>query len=177
MKHVLVALLEDRPGVLQRVVNLFSRRAFNIDTLTVGHTEQPDISRLTLVVDSTATDIEQVVKQLYKIINVLKVSDVTHDPTVLRELALIKVTATRQTRSEIVQIVSMFRGRIVDVAADSLIVEVTGTEDKIDALVNLLRGFGIKEMVRTGPVAMVRGQSGVTTFGEETRPRLRAAGE
>ena len=166
-KHTLVALLEDRPGALNRVVSLFRRRGFNIESLTVGHTETPGISRLTMVVDGATTIVEQVVKQLYKIIDVIKVSDITDDETVSRELALIKVSATSSTRGEIMQIVDIFRAKIVDVAPDSMIVEATGPTDKIDSLVLLLRSFGIKEMVRTGRVAMVRGMAGVTRVDEE----------
>lgn len=162
MKHTLVALVEDRPGVLNRIVSLFSRRAFNIESLTVGHTDLAKISRLTLVVDGSDHDVEQVVKQLYKVVDVLKVSDVSNDKTVIRELALLKVTATRETRSEIMQIVDIYRAKIVDVSTDSLIVEITGPEEKIDSLVSLVRPFGIKEMVRTGRVAMVRSMAGTT---------------
>lgn len=157
MKHTLVALMEDRPGVLSRVISMFRRRNFNIESITVGHTETPDISRMTLVVDGSKPLVEQVTKQLYKVINVRKVSDVTEDPTVDRELALIKVSAKPATRTEIMQIVEIFRAKVVDVAATSLTVEVTGPEDKIESLISMLRTFGIKEIVRTGKVSMVRG--------------------
>ena len=157
MKHTLVALMEDKPGVLNRVVNMFSRRAFNIESLTVGHTDQRGLSRMTVVVDGTNTDVEQVVKQLYKLIDVIKVSDVTHDKTVLRDLALIKVNATRETRGEIVQIAGIVGAQIVDLAHDSVIVQMADDEEKIDDFVRLIRPFGIKEMVRTGRVAMARG--------------------
>ncbi len=167
MKHTVVALVENQPGVLNRVASLFRRRGFNIDSLTVGRTETPHISRMTIVVDGANTIVEQVVKQLYKVIDVLKVSDVSEDSTVMRELALIKVSATASTRSEIMQIVDIYRGKIVDVAADSLIIEVTGNEDKIESLTQLVRRFGIKEMVRTGRVAMVRSANGTTRINEE----------
>ncbi len=157
MKHTLVALVEDKPGVLSRVITLFRRRNFNIESISVGHTEVPDISRLTMVVDGANTQVEQVTKQLYKVINVRKVSDVTQEPTVDRELALIKVSAKPANRSEILQMVDVFRGKVLDVATGSIIVEVTGEEEKIDSFVNLLKGYGIKEMVRTGKVSMVRG--------------------
>jgi acetolactate synthase-1/3 small subunit len=157
MKHTIVALVEDRPGVLSRVITLFRRRNFNIDSISVGHTEIPDISRMTLVVDGAATVVEQVTKQLYKVINVRKVSDVTGDSTVDRELALIKVAAKPTTRAEILQMVDVFRGKVLDVATGSILIEVTGEEDKIDSLVSVLKGYGIKEMVRTGKVSMVRG--------------------
>jgi len=159
MKHTLIAMMEDKPGVLNRVASLFRRRNFNIASLTVGHSETPDISRMTIVVDGARTGIQQVERQLAKLINVTEIQDVTHEPTVVRELALIKVNATAPTRAEIVQLVDIFRAKIVDVAADSLIIEITGSEEKIDSLVGLLRPFGIREMVRTGRVAMVRGAS------------------
>ncbi|MAG37509.1 MAG: acetolactate synthase small subunit [Dehalococcoidia bacterium] len=161
MKHTLVALVENQPGVLQRVANLFSRRGFNIESLTVGHTDTPKTSRMTIVVNAADTKVDQVTKQLYKLINVLKVSDVTADRTVDRELALIKVSASASTRAEITQIVDIFRARIVDLARDSLTVEVTGESEKIDSIVGLLRPFGLKEMVRTGRISMTRG-SGAT---------------
>ena len=156
-KHTLVALVEDKPGVLNKVASLFRRRGFNIESIAVGHTEVPSISRMTVVVDGTAQSVEQVRKQLEKIIEVVKVSDITEDNLVARELALVKVKATPQTRSEIIQIVDIFRANIVDVAPGSVVVEVTGDEDKIDSLFNLLEGFGIKEMARTGRIAMGRG--------------------
>jgi acetolactate synthase-1/3 small subunit len=159
MKHTVVALMEDKPGVLTRVVTLFRRRNFNIESISVGHTETPDISRMTLVVDGTKSQVEQVTKQLYKVINIRKVSDVTEDPTVDRELALIKVAAKPSTRSEILQLVDVYRGKVLDVAPASLMIEVTGQEDKIDSLVGILKGYGIKEMVRTGKVSVVRGST------------------
>ncbi len=159
MRHTIVALMEDKPGVLNRISSLFRRRAFNIESLTVGHSETPGISRMTIVTEGDSASIEQVQKQLYKLINVTKVTDVTHEPTVIRELALIKVAADSSTRSEITSLVDIFRAKVVDVAPDSLMIEITGTEDKVDSLVNLLRPFGIREMVRTGRVAMVRGNN------------------
>ncbi len=161
-KHTLIALMEDKPGVLNRVASLFRRRNFNIESLTVGHSETPGISRMTIVVNADHAGIEQVEKQLYKLVNITKVSDVSHEPTVIRELALIKVHATAPTRAEIMQLVDIFRANVVDVAAESLTIEITGPEDKVDSLVQLLRPFGIKEMVRTGRVAMVRGSNGRT---------------
>jgi acetolactate synthase-1/3 small subunit len=156
-KHTLVALVADRPGVLNRVASLFRRRGFNIDSIAVGHTEQEGVSRMTIVVNGDTATVEQVRKQLDKVIEVIKVSDITKEGMVDRELALIKVKTTPATRSEIMQIVDIFRANIVDVAADSLVVEVTGDEDKIDSLSNLLRDFGIKEIARTGRLAMTRG--------------------
>ncbi len=157
MKHTLVATMENHPSTFNKVLSLFRCRGFAIDSLAVGHTDIPNIMRLTIVVDGSRTAVEQVVKQLYKIIEVRKVSDVSEDQTVRRELAMIKVTSKPATRSEIIQLADIYRARVVDVAPNSLIVEVTGTPDKVDSMVQVLRGFGIKEMVRTGVVAMVRG--------------------
>ncbi len=156
-KHTLVALVEDRPGVLNRIASLFRRRGFNIESIAVGRSEIPRLSRMTIVVDGTASTIEQVRKQLDKVIDVVKAFDITDEDIVARELALIKVKATPATRSEIIQIVDIFRANIVDVASDSLTVEVTGDEDKIDSLYTLLSGFGVKELARTGRIAIVRG--------------------
>jgi len=170
-KHTLVALVEDKPGVLNRVASLFRRRGFNIESIAVGHSELPGLSRMTIVVDGAATMVEQVAKQLYKVIDVVKVSDITEDNIVARELALIKVRATPSTRSEIIQIVDIFRANIVDVSPDSLMVEVTGDEDKVDSLFQLLRGFGIKELARTGRIAMARGVAGAVQVEEEPPPK------
>ena len=158
-KHTLVALVEDKPGVLTRVASLFRRRAFNIQSLAVGHSEKPGLSRMTVVVNGDSAVVEQVRKQLDKLINVLKAFDITDEDIVARELALIKVRATASTRSEIIQIVDIFRANIVDVASDSLTVEVTGDEDKVESLLKLLRSFGIKEATRTGRVALTRGDA------------------
>jgi acetolactate synthase-1/3 small subunit len=159
MNHTLVALVEDKPGVLTRVASLFRRRAFNIESLTVGHTDRKGISRMTVVVNSSETDAERVASNLHKLINVVEVTDLAEAPAVVRDLALIKVSAPANRRAEIMQLVDVFRARIVDVANDSLIVETTGDEDKIDSFVDVLRPFGILEMVRTGVVAMARGTS------------------
>lgn len=159
-KHTLVALVEDRPGVLNRMASLFRRRGFNIESIAVGRSEIPHLSRMTIVVDGATTMVEQVRKQLDKVIDVVKVSDISGDDVIARELALIKVKATSSTRSGIMQIVDIFRAKIVDVASDSVTVEVTGDEEKVDSLYGLLRGFGIREIVRTGRVAIVRGSSG-----------------
>ncbi len=159
-KHTIVALVEDKPGVLNRIASLFRRRGFNIDSIAVGQSEVPDQSRVTIVVDGAATMVEQVRKQLVKVIDVVKVSDITAEDIVTRELALFKVKANSTTRSEIIQIVDIFRANIVDVSTDSLIIEVTGDEDKIQSLYNLLRGFGIKEVARTGKIALTRGGAG-----------------
>ena len=173
-KHTIVALVEDKPGVLNRMASLFRRRGFNIESIAVGHSEIPHLSRMTIVVDGTTTMVEQVRKQLDKVIDVVRVSDITGDKTIARELALIKVKATSSTRSEIMQIVDIFRANIVDVASDSLTVEVTGDEDKIDSLFSLFRGFGIREIARTGRIAMVRGGSSpLSVEKESTSPRTK----
>ena len=166
-KHTLIAIVEDKPGVLNRMTSLFRRRSFNIDSIAVGHSETPHLSRMTIVVDGATTRVEQVRKQLDKVIDVIKVSDITGDNIIARELALIKVKATAVTRSEIMQIVDIFRANIVDVGSDSVTVEVTGDEDKIDSLFNLLRGFGIHELARTGRIAMTRGVSSPLKVGKE----------
>ena len=157
MKHTLVALVENKPGVLTRVASLFRRRNFNIESLTVSETEVPEISRMTIVVDASRTNAALVEQNLLKLVNVIAVEDVTDKPIVSRDLALIKVKANKETRTEIMQFVDIYRAKIVDVCPDSLIVEVTGPEAKVQTLLDLLRPFGILEMVRTGRVAMVRG--------------------
>ena len=165
-KHTLVALVEDKPGVLNRVASLFRRRGFNIDSITVGQSETPNISRMTIVVDGTNTSVEQVRKQLEKLIETVKVTDITGDNVVVRELALFKVKTTSTNRSEIIQIVDIFRANIVDVSTDSLMVEVTGDEDKLSSLLKLLATFGVKEVCRTGRIAMTRG--GISEMGHRT---------
>jgi len=156
-KHTLVALVEDKPGVLNRVASLFRRRGFNIESITVGHSEVPHLSRMTIVVDGANTQVEQVRKQLDKVIDTVKVYEVSSDDMIGLELALVKVQANSDNRSEIIQIVDIFKANIVDVAPDSLTISVTGNEDKIDSLLDLLRTFGIKEIARTGRIAMTRG--------------------
>lgn len=157
MQHTLVALVEDRPGVLNRVASLFRRRAFNIESLTVGHTDKPGVSRMTIVVESGPTEAERVVAYLYKLVNVIQVQDLSSVPAVRRDLAMVKVTTCAENRAEIMQLIDVFRARIVDVTNTSLIVEITGDEDKINGFVELLRPLGIIEMVRTGSVVMARG--------------------
>jgi acetolactate synthase-1/3 small subunit len=159
-KHTLVALVEDRPGVLNRVSSLFRRRNFNIESIAVGHTEQPNLSRMTIIVEGDDAKVEQVRKQLDKVVDVVKIVDITSDDKVARELALVKVKSTPSTRSEIIQIVDIFRANIVDVSSNSLMVEVTGDEEKVGSLVDLLRGFGIREIARTGRIALTRGAVG-----------------
>ncbi len=155
--HTIVALVQDKPGVLNRVSSMFRRRGYNISSLTVGHSEMADLSRMTFVVEGDDATVEQVTKQLYKLIDVVRVLEMSEDEIVAREMALIKVRATAQTRSEIIQIVDIFRANIIDVSPESLIIEVTGDEDKIDSLYDLLKTFGVRELMRTGRVAMTRG--------------------
>ena len=155
-KHIIVALVEDKPGVLARVSSLFRRRGFNIQSLAVGHSELRNLSRMTIVARGNAFEVEQIRKQLDKLINVVRVTDISDEEKVTRELALIKVHATSSTRSEIIQIVDIFRANIVDVGMQSLTVEATGDEDKLDSLLGLLQRFGIKEISRTGIIALTR---------------------
>jgi acetolactate synthase I/III small subunit len=159
MKHTLVALVENKPGVLVRVAGMFRRRNFNIESLTVGHTETSELSCMTIVVDGAHTDIEQVERNLGKLVNVVGLTDLTHKPAVVRDLALIKVHADGSGRAELMQLASIFNAKIVDVAHDAVIIEIAATEQKVDSLVDLCRPFGIIEMVRTGRVAMARGST------------------
>lgn len=168
-KHILVALVQDKPGVLNRFASIIRRRNFNIESIAVGHIEQPNLSRMTLVVEGDDARVEQVRKQLDKMVEVIRIADITTDNPVAREMAMIKVRAAPATRSEIIQIVDIFRANIVDVSPDSLILVVTGTQEKVDTLIELLRGFGIREMSRTGTIALPRGGAGPLTI-EENRP-------
>ena len=158
-RHTFIVWLEDKPGVLNRVAGLFSRRNFNIESLTVGHSEADGISRMTFVARGTERDMHQVRTQLDKLINVIHIDDVTHEPAVVREMALIKVATTAQTRGEIMQLVNIYHATIVDVDRSSLIIQIVAPEDRVDSLIKLLESYGIEEMVRTGRVAMVRGGS------------------
>jgi len=157
LKYTIAIIVENKPGVLMRIANLFSRRGFNIDSLVVGATDNVDYSRMTISVDGDEIVLEQVTKQLNKLINVIRVSRLDPEVSVERELAIIKVNAKTESRNEIMQIVSVFRAKIIDVSPNSIIVEVTGSENKVEAMVRLLRQFGIKEMARTGKVSMARG--------------------
>jgi acetolactate synthase-1/3 small subunit len=157
MLHTLVVYVEDKPGVLNRVASLFRRRAFNIDSLTVGHTETPGVSRMTIVCDVDPLNARRVEANIYKLVDVLRVDDITHDPSVNRELAMIKVSATPETRSQIIQLSDVFRARVIDVSPESVIVEITGSEDKIERLIEVLKPYGVLEVARTGRVAMARG--------------------
>ena len=161
-KHTLSVLVENKSGVLARISGLFSARGFNIDSLAAGETEDPTVSRMTIVVKGDESILEQVEKQLNKLVDIIKVSDYVQTPHLERDLALIKVNADKRNRSELLQVVDIFRAKIVDVAPDSLIVEATGDEDKITALLGMLEPFGIKEMCRTGIVAMARGAKSLT---------------
>src|SRR5918912_1344204 len=162
MQNTLVVYVENKPGVLNRVASLFRRRAFNIESLTVGHTEQPGISRMTVVVETDDYGAR-------------RVDNITTTPTIVRDLALIKVAATGEARTHVMQLVDVYRARVVDVSPESLVIETTGTEDKIDSLVEVLRPFGVKELVRTGRVAMVRGRAPVKRNG--ARPTGATAAE
>jgi len=157
MKYTLIAWMRDKPGVLSRVAGMMRRRNFNIDSLQVGHTESPGISRMTFVVDGNERMVDQVIKQLRKVVDVTRVEDISDFPLVAREMALVRVSSNAETRSDIMQIVSIYRGEIVDVAMDAMVVQIVGSQDRVDSLIALLENFGILEMVRTGSVAMVRG--------------------
>ena len=167
-RHTINAWMEDKPGVLNRVAGLFRRRNFNIESLAVGHSETPGISRMTFVAYGTDRDMRQIQTQLDKLINVTHIEDVTYKPAIKRELALIKVKANNQTRAEVMQLVDIYRASIVDVDMESLIIQIVGKEDQVDSLIRLLDSFGIEEMVRTGRVAMVRGQHDRETRGTNT---------
>ena len=159
MQHTFVTLVENKPGVLNRIASLFRRRNFNIESITAGRTEKPDVSRMTIVVHCPNGEIDahRIEANLYKLVNVIDVQDVTYQPLVTRDLALIKVQVGPERRAEVNGLAEIFRARIVDVAPDSVIVEITGTEDKIEGMIELLRPIGIVEMVRTGQVSMTRG--------------------
>ena len=157
MQHTLIALVDNRPGVLNRVASLFRRRNYNIESLAVGRTENPEISRMTIVIEGQTDDTARIEANLIKLVNIIDVQDLTGQPAIARDLALIKVKANPSQRAEITALADIFRARVVDVAPESVILEITGTEDKIESLNELLRPFGIIEMVRTGQVAMLRG--------------------
>ncbi|WP_326825210.1 acetolactate synthase small subunit [Streptosporangium sp. NBC_01639] len=161
-RHTLSVLVENKPGVLARVASLFSRRGFNIDSLAVGPTEHEDISRMTIVVNVEELPLEQVTKQLNKLVNVLKIVELDPAQAVQRELTLIKVRADADTRSSVLELVNLFRARCVDVASDAVTIEVTGTPDKLQAFIKLLEPFGIKELVQSGMVAIGRGARSIT---------------
>ncbi len=157
MKHTIAVIMENKSGVLTRIAGLFSRRSFNIESLSVGATDHPEYSRMTLTVEGNEDVLEQVTKQLSKLISVIRVSELSPEESVERELAVIKVNADKDNRSEIMQIVEIFRANIIDLSARSVIIEVTGDSEKVDAILQMLRQYGIKELARTGKVSMVRG--------------------
>ncbi|MFA5839763.1 MAG: acetolactate synthase small subunit [Candidatus Margulisiibacteriota bacterium] len=157
MKHTISVIVENKPGVLHRVAGLFSRRGFNIESLAVGTTEDPSVSRITIVAEGDEQTLEQIIKQLYKQIDTLKIFDLAPEISVERELALIKIHANEKTRTEITQIVNIFKARIVDVAEDSLIIEISAEKDKVENLQKMLEKFGIQELVRTGKISLQRG--------------------
>jgi acetolactate synthase I/III small subunit len=161
-KHTLSVLVENKPGVLARVSSLFSRRGFNIDSLAVGPTEHSDVSRMTIVVNVDELPLEQVTKQLNKLVNVLKVVELESEAAVQRELLLVKVKADQATRSHVLEIVQVFRAKVVDVAPDAVTVEVTGTADKLEAFIRVLEPYGIRELVQSGVVAVGRGARSIT---------------
>lgn len=166
--HTLVVLVEDHPGVMNRIMSLFRQRGFNVDSIAVGHSEIAGMSRITLGVSGDEREIEQLTKQLYKLLEVVKVTDVSGENLIHRELALVKLAATERTRGDIMRLVSeVFRARVVDAAPDTVVIEVTGPSEKIDSLIALVRPYGIKEIARTGAVAMVRGSGAVATTHEE----------
>ena len=172
MRHTFVVYVEDKPGVLNRIASLFRRRAFNIESLTVGHTEMVGVSRMTILVKSDAHDARRLEANLYKLVNVLRVHDITSAAAVYRELAMVKVaTKTADIRTQVMQLVDVFRARVIDVAPDSVIIETTGTEEKIEGLLEVLRPYGLLELVRTGRVGMVRGPRSVV-FEPSQLPRL-----
>src|SRR2546423_10458695 len=157
-KHILSILVENKPGVLTRIAGLFARRGFNIDTLAVGPTDDPAVSRITLTLDGAMHPIDQVTKQLHKLVNVLKIRDLEPDETVARELALFKLSADSANRAEVMQMCDIFRGRVIDVTKRSITIELTGTSDKIEAFEGIVRPFGLIEMIRTGEIAISRGR-------------------
>lgn len=176
MYHTIVVLVEDKPGVLNRVASLFRRKAINIDSLTVGHTEQEGISRMTIVVNGDEISVERLTAYLYKLVNVIQVLDLSSLPMVSRDLAMIKVNANPENQTHIMQIVDVFRARIVDVTNNSFIIEITGDEEKINGFVDVLRPWGIIEMVRTGIVAMARGNNSPVQTSSNGNGKLVPAG-
>ncbi len=161
MKHTLSVLVENKPGVLTRVTSLFARRGFNIDSLAVGPTEDETLSRITLVVVAADTPIEQITKQLHKLVNVIKIQDLDPSESIDRELVLFKVNATAERRHEVIEIANVFRAKVIDVGRNSLTIEATGSGDKLQAMEDLFRAYGIKELARTGKIALARGSRDV----------------
>ena len=172
MLHAFIVYVENKPGVLSRVVSLFRRRAYNIDSLTVGRTEKPDVSRMTIVMDADEDQARRIVANVYKLVNVLLVDVITKEgpPAIARDLALIKVAVTHEARSHVLELANVFRARVVDVAMESVTIEITGVEDKVDGLLEVLRPFGILELCRTGQIVMRRGDkpSAATAIARDT---------
>ena len=177
MLHTFAVYVDNKPGVLNRVASLFRRRAFNIESLTVGHTEREGISRMTVVVDTDEYGARRLEAQLYKLVPVRRVDNITAAPSIARDLALIKVAATGDARTHVMQLVDVYRARIVDVSPESLVIETTGTEDKIDSLLEVLRPYGVIEMVRTGRVSMVRGSAPATNGRRPIEPVRTVTGD
>jgi acetolactate synthase I/III small subunit len=180
MLHTFAVYVDNKPGVLNRVASLFRRRAFNIESLTVGHTEQPGVSRMTVVVDTDEYGARRLEANLYKLVPVKRVDNITAKPTIARDLALIKVAASAAERAHVMQLVEVYRARVVDVSPESLVIETTGTEDKIDSLIEVLRPYGLIEMVRTGRVSLTRGSAngnGKSAAAAETTPDETVPGE
>jgi acetolactate synthase-1/3 small subunit len=177
MKRTLVMLVEDKPGVLNRVTSMIRRRNFNIERITVGHSVTPGLSRMVIIVDGATTAVEQVRKQLDKIVEVVKITDISEENIISRELALIKVESTPETRAEIIRIATeVFRANVVDLTPDSIIIEISGDEEKVNALINLLHGFGVVELARTGRIAITRGKIGpLQKPGDEPSKRQKPA--
>lgn len=172
--HTVVAIVEDKPGVLMRVSSLFRRRGFNIESLTVGHSEEQGLSRITMVIDGEGAPVEQVEKQLYKLIDVVKVSDLSNEDMVARELAMIKVRCNNVNRHELLDIAQVFRADVIDMATNSIILQVVGDEDKIDGLIKMCEPYGVRELSRTGRIAMVRGMKTTTVHEPEPEKIARA---
>jgi acetolactate synthase I/III small subunit len=172
MLNTFMVYVENKPGVLTRVASLFRRRAFNIDSLTVGRTEKPEVSRMTITVDADRDQARRIEANLYKLVNVLLVENITNQPAIIRDLAMIRVAATHDARSHVLELAAVFRARVIDVSPESLTIEITGAEDKIDGLLEVLRPYGVLEMVRTGIVAMRRGSksSDAASATENTAP-------
>jgi acetolactate synthase I/III small subunit len=179
MLNTFMVYVENKPGVLTRVASLFRRRAFNIDSLTVGRTEKPEVSRMTITVDADGDQARRIEANLYKLVNVLLVENITNQPAIVRDLAMIRVAARHEARSHVLELANVFRARVVDVAPESLTLEITGGEDKIDGLLELLRPYGVLEMVRTGIVAMRRGSrsAGTNSTAENTAADAGALGK
>jgi acetolactate synthase-1/3 small subunit len=169
MTTTFVVRVENRPGVLTRVAEVFRRRLFNIESLAVGYTETPGVSRMTIVVEAGESEARRLEANLYKLVNVLRVDNITDRPSVFRDLAMIKVATNAETRAQVMQLVEVFRARVVDVGPTSLVIEITGTEDKIDGLLEVLRPYGVIEMARTGRIAMCRGTGDQTVTGTVVR--------